>query len=192
MTNIADMFEQFRHDAWRLEARDTYRVADEQERIQQFMRTGIAPRKTIENNSWMATIAAAQARGAHMGRVRLVGHPITPYTRFEFAAYCDNVAAGEDVRVVDRAWLDDSWQDAPDFWIFDSKTVFIQNYDHDGTYLGAELVHDARPYVELRERIAALAVPLVNYQLADIPAPRSGTTTPTPLPAGIRAGGNRS
>lgn len=192
MTSLADMFDQFRRDAWRLEARDTYSVAGEETRIEEFLHTGTVPRKTVENNGWIATVAAARARDAYIGRVRLVGHPITTYTRFEFAAYPDNLAAGEDVQVVDRAWLDDSWQQAPDFWIFDSTTVFVQNYDHNGAYLGAEQAEDVEPYIELREMISALAVPLADYQLADLPAPRSGTTTPTPLPTGIRAGGNRS
>lgn len=192
MTSLVEMFDQFQRDAWRLEARDTYSVAGEETRIEQFLRDGTVPRKTIENNEWLATVAAARARGASIGRVRLVGHPITTYTRFEFAAYPDNVAIGEDVRVVDRAWLDESWDQAPDFWIFDSETVFVQTYDHDGAYLGAERAGDVEPYIELREMVSALAVPLADYHLADLPAPRSGTTTPTPLPTGIRAGGNGS
>lgn len=174
MTTLGEMFGTFTRSAWRLEGRDTYRVAGEEERIAAFLRGEPLLRKTRENNGWIATVEDAVARGAWIGRVRLVGHPITDYTRFEFAAYPDNVAAGEDVQVLDRVALDPSWSGVPDFWLFDDETVFVQHYDDEGHFLGAEQAHDVAPFLEARRRLAGHTVPVSKFQLTDIPKQRPG------------------
>ena len=171
MANLDELFAGFRRSAWRLEVRDVYSIPGEQARIDAFKRTGQPPRKTREDTSWIVTIEDAVARGAYSGRVRLVGHPITDYTRFELAAFRDNVAAGEDIKIVDRAWLDDSWNTAPDVWVFDDETAILMRYSDDGAWLGTEEV-DATPFVAVRNRITPHAVPLADYRLTEVPTTR--------------------
>lgn len=171
-----ELFANYRSSAWRLEARDTYKIPGDEDRIAEFMRTGRAPRKTRENNSWIRTIEAARSRGAYIGRVRLVGHPLTDYTRFEFSAYMDNVAAGEDIRLIDRTRLHPSWDAAPDVWVFDDERAIKMLYDDDGAWLGFGEC-EAAPYINVRRVLTPLAIPLADYRPTEIPTPRDETAS---------------
>jgi hypothetical protein len=182
MTSLAEAFESFRHSAWRLEARDTYLVAEYDDQLVAFLAGEPMPART---DGWADVVQAATARGARIGRIRLVGHPISDYTRFEFALYPENVAFGEDVRIVDRTWLDGSWSAAPDVWLFDDELAFRQRYSDEGAYLGAEQV-DADPVLEMRRLLASYAVPLAEYRLTEVPAPRPATALPSVLPRAVR------
>lgn len=96
MTTLADAFESFQLSAWR---RDTYLVAEYDDQLEAFLADQPMPPRV---DGRAEVVQAATARGARIGRTRLVGHPITDYTRFEFALYPENVEFGEDVRIVDR------------------------------------------------------------------------------------------
>lgn len=182
---LPDLLAGFQRSAWRLEARDTYMIAREAPQLAAFERDGTPPPPAT---AWYDTIGSARERGATIGRIRLVGHPITPYTWFEFAAYPGNLAAGEDIRVVDRAWLDESWDDAPDVWVFDGVTAAVMNYTENGEWLGVDLV-DGRPYQQLRLQLEPLSIRLDEYQLGDIPVPRpaGGNVSAPRLPSDIAA-----
>jgi hypothetical protein len=182
MTTLADAFATFEHSAWRLEARDTYLVPEYDGQLDAFLSGRAMPPRT---DGWADVVQSAAARGARIGRIRLVGHPITDYTRFEFDLYRENVEFGEDVRIVDRSWLDGSWDDAPDLWLFDDTSAFRQRYSDTGTYLDAEEV-DAKPVVEMRRVLSTYAVPLAEYQLTEVPSPRPETAIPTALPRAVR------
>lgn len=182
MTTLADAFASFRHSAWRLEARDTYLVAEYDDQLKAFLTGRPMPPRA---DGWADVVHAAVARGARIGRVRLVGHPITEYTRFEFALYPENVAFGEDVRIVDRTWLDGSWAAAPDVWLFDDQLAFRQRYSDAGAYLGAEQV-DAATVAQMRQTLLTYAVPLAEYRLTEVPAPRPATAVPAALPDAVR------
>lgn len=183
-STFAELFAGFTRSAWRLEARDVYNIPAEQERISDFLRTGTVPPKTRENNSWIRIVESARARGAYIGRVRLLGHPITDYTRFELVAYRDNVGAGEDIGILDRSRLDSSWDEAPDVWVFDDERAITMIYDEDGSWLGMEDV-PAQPYVNLRKAITPWAVPVSDYRLSDVPAPETTSPELMPLPAAL-------
>lgn len=184
MNRFEELFATFRTSAWRLEVLDGYNVSSEDKSLREFLRTGryIAPEDDAE---WCATIRAARARGATMGRIRLVGHPVTDYTRWEFAAYRTNIEAGEDIRVIDRRWLDESWDNAPDVWVFDEATALRMLYGPDGSWLGFEEV-PAEPFVNVRRVLEPLAVPAGRYRLDDAPAPRR-ETPPVSLPVALAA-----
>lgn len=181
MTTLADAFSSFQNSAWRLEARDTYLVAEYNDQLEAFLADQPMPAR---RDGWIEVVQAADARGARMGRIRLVGHPISDYTRFSFALYPENVEAGEDVRIADRTWLDGSWDAAPDVWLFDDQLAFQMLYDDAGTFLGAEQV-DAGPVLEMRRLLSTYAVPLAEYHLAEVPLPRPATAAPTVLPRAI-------
>jgi hypothetical protein len=82
-----------------------------------------------------------------------VSQPFTDYTRYEFAAYSDNIAAGEKVRVVPRAALaaDDQRWASEDFWIFDDELVALLSYDEEGRFLGAQQAEDTTPYLDAKQ-----------------------------------------
>lgn len=185
-SRFEELFAGFQRSAWRLEVRDVYNIPDEHERVAEFLRTGRVPAKTRDNSSWIRTVDAARARGAYIGRVRLLGHPVTDYTRFELAAYESNVGAGEDIRILDRARLDSSWDQAPDVWVFDDEVAIKMVYADDGSWLGMEDL-PPEPYANLRRAITPYAVPLAQYRLAEVPVQRAESPTLMTLPAALAA-----
>ena len=60
-----------------------------------------------------------------------MAEPLTEYTRFEFAACRDNIAAGEKIRIIPRRVLADADQGwaSEDFSIFDEEIVVLLCYD---------------------------------------------------------------
>ncbi|AEA28886.1 hypothetical protein Psed_6815 (plasmid) [Pseudonocardia dioxanivorans CB1190] len=173
---LGRMYGRFTDYAWRYEGRDVYTVDGEQERIDAFLRSGVVPRKTRDNNGWIRVVEDVCARGASVGRVRVVGHPVTDYTRFEFAAYPDNIDAGEDVQVIERQQLDRAWDSVPDFWLFDDTTAFVQHFDEGGRFLGAELVDNVAPFLEIRRMLLepGRTVGAERYALDSVPQQRRG------------------
>jgi hypothetical protein len=163
MTDLPEMFEKFRVDAWRLEARDYYDVPEYQDSLAAYQAGRPLPRR---EDGWLPLVARVRARGARIGRTRLVGHPTNAYTRWEFTQYAENVATGEDVRILDR---DDAFgRDLPDVWLFDDEVAFVQHYGDEGAYLGADQV-DPAPYVELRQTLERRAIPFADYARASLP-----------------------
>jgi len=158
-------FERFERSAFRLEARDRYNVPDEQETLAAFLDGQQLPPRTPGNDSWLALVAAATASGRTIERVRIAARPLSDYTRFEFAAYPENIAAGEKIRVLerglrqgtDRTWADD------DFWIFDDETVVLLRYHEDGRFLRAEQAGNVDAYLVIRQRALALSVDFADF-----------------------------
>lgn len=158
---LSHCFGHFERYAWRLEVLDDYSGTDGDDELREFQRTGrIAPRPP--ENPWRRIVENARERGAEIGRTRLVGHPITPYTEYELAAYEDNVAIGEDVRILDRQRLDSSWDAAPDVWLFDDRLAFRMVYGERGTWRGVEEIAPA-PFVHVRNVVMPLSVPVREY-----------------------------
>ena len=83
MTNLGELLDGFHHYAWRLEALDTYDISDERDQFEQFL-AGRTPDPSDDDLEWQARARAVVASGRSIGRVRVVGHPITDYTRPTF------------------------------------------------------------------------------------------------------------
>lgn len=169
MTSLGELLESFERSAWRLEARDEYDISEEREQFDEFLATGRAT-ASEDDLAWQSWLRGVRSSGRSIGRVRLVGRPVTRYTRFEMAYYPDLVAAGEDVQVLDRskvAGKPGPWHD--DFWIFDDERVAVMHYGPRGEFLDAEVLaaRDARPYLEVRTEAVALAVALADYHLPE-------------------------
>lgn len=158
---LSHWFQHFTTYAWRLEVLDDYSGTDGEDELREFQRTGQVTVRPPDN-PWRRIIEDARARGAVIGRTRLIGHPITAYTEYELAAYTDNVALGEDVRVLDRRRLDESWDAAPDVWLFDDQVAFRMLYAERGTFRGVEEV-DPAPIVRIRNAVMPLSVPAPEY-----------------------------
>jgi hypothetical protein len=159
------LFERFEHSAFRVEARDRYVVENERDEFAAFLEGKPLRPRSAESDRWLSLVAAHRAAGRLIERVRIVSQPLTDYTRYEFAAYRDNIAAGEKVRVVPRAALtdaDQSWA-GEDFWIFDDQLVVHLSYDDDGRFLGAQKVEDSRPYLAAKQRALSIALDFDDF-----------------------------
>jgi hypothetical protein len=129
-----------------------------------FSRASLPPR-SAESDPWLSLVAAHTAGGRLIERVRIVSQPLTDYTRYEFAGYRDNIAAGERVRVLPRAALaaDDQRWASDDFWIFDDELVALLSYDEEGHFLGAPQAEDTTPYLEAKQRALSIAVDFDDF-----------------------------
>jgi len=154
------LFETFRSLAFRLETLPEYRVPQDVESLRLF-REGQPPPESRRERPWLQTIRNANARGARMQRVRVIRGALTEYQRFQFAwGYPDNLAAGEDIRILD--------QDVPgvldhDYWLFDDATVVRMDYDNEGQFLRPVVVDDVALYRRCGDVALAHAVPFSDY-----------------------------
>lgn len=129
----------FTRSAFRLETLQTYEVASDGSDYRRYLDG--EPTWTPERKQpWLDHLAAERARGLRRSRVRVVTHPVTDYTRYECEwGYVPNVAAGEDVRILDD--LDDvdlrHVTRLGDFWLVDNAVVTMR-YADDGRFIGAE------------------------------------------------------
>ena len=102
--------------------------------------------------------------GRHWSRVHVLDRPLTDYLRFELLGYQGNVAAGEDVRIADRAAGPETLSMlAGDFWLLDDALAVVIEYDGDGRRLSMEPTHDVGSFIDQRNLAMAHSVPLLDY-----------------------------
>lgn len=138
---FARLFTSFRHTAYRLETLQRYDVSYEEEPYRAFLAGEPQPEDPAKND-WTAMIRAAVGDGKVLQRVHLVTEPLTDYLRYEFEwSYEPNVEAGEDIRVLPTAeWPREAPQD--DYWLFDSRDLWVMHYGDGGIFQYAELIND--------------------------------------------------
>ncbi len=132
-----------------------------------FLNGNDVPPRSPENDSWLALVAHATGSGRTVERVRILTRPPNAYTRFEFAVYPENIAAGETIRVIERRELqsaDRTWAD-DDFWVFDDATVARLDYDNKGHFLAAQRVNDVAPYLFAKQRALSISIDLADITL---------------------------
>jgi hypothetical protein len=157
-------FRDFAASAFRLELRQVYTMPDEAADLRRFARGERPP--PDYHYGWLDTVAEAWRQGKTMRRVRVVTRPLTDYIRWEFAwGFAYNVAAGEDVRILDITGLPGPGLPDHDFWLFDESAVVKLLYRPDGTQAGRELVEnpDLATYLSWRDAAWKLAVPFTDY-----------------------------
>ena len=166
--NFTVQFREFSYTAYRLETLQSYAGSGEDEDLAAFA-AGRPEPGSPEKDEWTAMIAANHRAGRIQQRVHVVTEPLTDYMRFELTwAYAPNVAAGEDIRII-PGYRDGEWPyPLPqfDYWLFDSRDMYINRYTEDGIWLGAEPVEDPDQIVSACHwRDAALyrAVPWRQY-----------------------------
>jgi uncharacterized protein DUF6879 len=161
------LFDSFRSDVFRLEALPAY-AGEEDDRLRAYYSGQPLPERSVRTEPWLARIALTTIT-EHKSwlRVRVVDEPMTEFQRYQLEPYRESQAAGEQIRIVLRAELDD---DGPDFWLFDAGTAdargIMMHYSDDYRWLGADLVTDPVMLAELdRRRRAAIAraVPLNEF-----------------------------
>jgi hypothetical protein len=145
------LFDDFEDSWFRLEVLQRYTVPYEVEPLRWFLAGEPLPYDP-DKEQWLALIRDAARAGKRMQRVHVVVEPPSDYLRYELVCeYADNVAAGEDVRLIPVQ--PGTWpSDVPrhDYWLFDDRVLCMMHYDEAGQLLGAELVDDLAVVAEHR------------------------------------------
>ncbi|MEV0982169.1 DUF6879 family protein [Streptomyces sp. NPDC049915] len=162
---IAHLFREFRHTAWRLETRRGY-ASDRNSPKWQRWQAGedIAAEPA---NAWRENVTAQTAAGKRFERVRIADEPATDGQRFLLASAPSNVAAGEDIRHLTRAQAEQLRLPDYDFWLFDSRIVARFAFDEDDATLGVYVTEDpAEVLAACQARDAAWhhAVPTAQFE----------------------------
>ena len=138
--DLGRLFKTFRRTAFRLETLPAYAIDEEAESLRAWRAGGPRP-AWQEDREWCRLVADATAAGKFMQRVRVVRRPLSDYIRLEFDwGYPDNIAAGEDIRILELVG-DDRLPFVPepdrgyDFWCFDRVTVVRLEYDGAGQFI---------------------------------------------------------
>jgi hypothetical protein len=158
------MFTTFAHTAWRLETRDTFNVPYEREHLAKFLAG--EPDDFDWISEWFDTMRAASAQGKRVERVRVVGEPHTDYTRWLLHVSQHNVEAGEDIRYLPRARMDELELPYADFWVFDSAQVAVIQFDEYGDAHGTDIFDDPATVVrhcQWRDAAWHHAIPYRDY-----------------------------
>lgn len=159
----------FRSSAFRLETLQHYATAYD-ERFQAVQEGRPLPPPSPAKQASMRLVAAAAAAGKRFYRVHVVELPLTPYLRYELAAYPENLAAGEEIYIADRAADPRLAALTQDFYLFDDRVVVWFRYDGDGQLLGRHRSNDPTDLERCqRQRDLALAnaVPLDQFLAAN-------------------------
>lgn len=128
-------------------------------------REGKPPPAWQKEREWLAMVREACGAGKSMQRVRVVHRPLSEYVRLEFEwGYPDNVAAGEDIRILELANGETLPHVSGDFWLFDNAVAVGMEYTADGSFIRPVEVSDIEPYRRCRVAIMARAVPFNQYR----------------------------
>ncbi|MFD9442092.1 DUF6879 family protein [Streptomyces sp. NPDC060001] len=165
---LARLFDNFKHTAWRLEARERY-ASDEQTPTYAEFIEGKRPSWDM-GTPWCDTMRRQVANGARVERVRIVDTPATVGQRYLMAHAEKNTALGEDIRNISREDADRLLLGHEDAWIFDSRIVALLNFDEGDDLIGAELITEPSRvirYVQLRDAAWHYAVPYTEFPVSD-------------------------
>lgn len=161
---LADLFQEFEYEAFRLETLDDYSKSGGVDAHQAFL-AGKPQPEGYWTAQWVTTVGNAVQAGKRMYRVHILSRPLTEYLRYELSwGYRRNMTVGEEFFILDVADRENPIPEAPDFWLFDDRFAGVMAYDN-GKFLGAEL-RDGESVNELRrfrDTALAHAVPFAEW-----------------------------
>lgn len=136
-----EIFTGFTATADHLEVRDRYSDPIEDEALRRFLAG--EPDDLAWMEPWLDRVRSLTGEGKRFRRVRVVTLPLSDYQRWGLLAVCRlNIAAGEDVRYLDRAAANDL--SGMDFWLFDEGTrdahAVEVRFSHADEFLGGRAV----------------------------------------------------
>ncbi|MBV7244954.1 DUF6879 family protein [Streptomyces sp. MW-W600-10] len=150
------MFDDFRHEAFRLETLDDYGRSGNADAYRLFLDG--QPKPQGYNSDWLDEVRKHVDAGRRMYRVHVVSRPLTPYLRYELGwGYTTNMTAGEEFFILDVTDREHPMPEAPDFWLFDEQVAGVMEYDGEGRFLGSELVEGDQVSGLLAYRDTAMA-----------------------------------
>jgi hypothetical protein len=157
----------FTRTAFRLETLDAYDVGDDGGDAARYL-AGEPEPDPERKGAWLARLRAERAAGKARQRVHILRSPLSGYLRYECEwGYLPNVAAGEDVRILDLAErsLPPAADIGHDFWLLDDQVAVRMHYDQNGMFQGAEVLPDAGlpRYRAARDAALEAAEPFTSY-----------------------------
>ncbi|MEV0621621.1 DUF6879 family protein [Nonomuraea sp. NPDC050404] len=159
--NLGELFASSIRDVFRLEVRQSYKVAGEEARLAAW-RAGLDWPADV--TPWQERVKLLVSKGVRMRRVHVIEPPITEYVRWEMEAYERNATFGEEIRLVERERVPEGMPDT-DFWLFDETLVVLMRYSADGVLIERELCEgNAQAYVLARDLIWQAARPLALWR----------------------------
>jgi hypothetical protein len=72
---------------------------------------------------WLAMVRDAADEGRRFARVRVVSLPLSDYNRWSYVIAQHNIAAGEDIRYLERGEAEAVGLPGHDYWLFDSRQL---------------------------------------------------------------------
>ncbi|MFI6980759.1 DUF6879 family protein [Embleya sp. NPDC050154] len=163
-SGFAELFDSFDTDAFRLETLDDYGRSGNVDAYQAFLAG--KPQAADYNAPWLAKLRTHTAAGRRVHRVHVLTRPLSPYLRFELGwGYRKNMTAGEEFFILDVTERANPLEGVPDFWLFDSTTTAVMNYDEDGAFLAADVLplDWSGEFCRLRDLALAEAVPFESW-----------------------------
>jgi len=162
-----ELFATFERDAFHLELRDDYHVANEDDPFRRWLSGN--PDDGTWQRPWLSRIRQATQSGRTVRRVRVVTEPLTDFIRWEHVVTDANQEAGEDIRWLPRHRVPAAIQwplHGNDWWLFDDRLLAVGHLRKDGSVMGSELIDD--PHVvstcaELRDQLWSIATPHTQY-----------------------------
>ncbi|MGW7130779.1 DUF6879 family protein [Streptomyces bobili] len=121
--SISDLFQSFRHTAWRLETRRGYASDRTSPKWARFLAGGDIARDP--DNAWRENVRTQTALGKRFERVRLVDDPPT-----------------QEIRHLSRSHARKLRLPEYDFWLFDSKVLARFAFDDEDTTLGVYVTEE--------------------------------------------------
>jgi hypothetical protein len=159
---LGQLFASFAVSAFRLECLPEYQVPQDVQWLRRF-RAGESRPQERDNRPWLATVRAANERGARMQRVRMVQSPLTEYQRFQFSwGYLENTEAGEETFILD---YEPPGLLRVDFWLFDDSFAVVLEYDEEGRFLQPVIAETLAPFRQARDMALKSSVPFREYRL---------------------------
>lgn len=158
-----DLFGQCQREAFHLEVRDSYAVANESEPFRRFLDG--EPDDNAWFEPWGRLVRETTSRGVRVTRVRVVTVPHVDYQRWMLELTALNTRAGEDIRYLPRHQAGTVPLD--DFWLLDDETVVFNLVDENGRAAGASAL-TTDPQIadqcrQVKQRLWPLATPYADY-----------------------------
>ncbi|MEQ4208282.1 DUF6879 family protein [Actinopolymorpha sp. B9G3] len=143
---FVDLFRRFEHTAYRLEVRTSYGSSEEDDAFPRFLAGEDPGLDWFE--PWLDLMREQTGHGKRVERVRLIDDPPSDYLRFELWGTPHNLAAGEDIRYLDRRKAPELDLPTHDYWLFDSRLVARLEFGQQDRFLGVTL--DETPSIVVR------------------------------------------
>ncbi|MFY1597353.1 DUF6879 family protein [Micromonospora sp. WMMD737] len=164
MDELQRMLRKVERSVFRLETLRTYTAPGEVDLLRDFRAGRPLPPRTTDADPWLRMVADSVGAGRRWSRVHVLDRPLSDYLRFELLGYHGNVAAGEDVRIADRAVAPEELGALThDFWLLDDALAVKIHYDGRGRRVSMEQTSDVAAFVEQRDLAMRHSVALRDY-----------------------------
>ncbi|MFC4012597.1 DUF6879 family protein [Nonomuraea purpurea] len=143
------LFSSFEVSAFRLETRERYHLAkDEEEPLRRFLAG--EPDDLAWMRGWLDLMRQHARQGRTVRRVRVVSRPFSDYTRFSMAVARRSIPAGDLIHYLDRTEAERIGLPDSDWWLFDNERLALLHLDEEDVLHGAEIITDPETVAKYR------------------------------------------